>query len=206
MSVFTFDPAAGRYRDQSGALVPDTAIRRALDHVITGSAQRMREMSQALLDGTQSLASWQLRMMGEIKSAHLVASTLATGGWAQMDQSDFGFVGQRIRSQYAFLRSFAADIASGRQPWNGTIAARSELYAEAARQTHRAAVQREAIGRGVDQERNVLGIADHCTGCLDATAEGWVDVGSLPPPGARQCMARCHCFIDYRTRRQAAAA
>lgn len=186
--------------------MPDTSIRRALDHVLTGSAQTMRTLSQSLLDGNLSLASWQAAMMQEIKSAHLVASTLATGGWSQMDQSDFGFVGQRIRSQYAYLRTFASQISIGSQPWNGTIAARSELYAEAARQTHRAAVERAAKKRGMEQERNVLGASDHCPGCLSATAEGWVPIGTLTPCGSRNCLSRCHCSIIYRVKAPAMAA
>lgn len=186
--------------------MPDAAIRRALEQVITGSAQTMRTLSQSLLDGSLPLASWQSQMMHEIKAGHLVAATLATGGWAQMDQSDFGFTGQRIRTQYVYLRSFAADVASGKQPWNGTIAARAELYAHASRQTHRAAVERVALKRDEELERNVLGIADHCAGCLAATAQGWVPVGTLPPPGTRNCLSRCRCWIEYRVRASAMAA
>lgn len=163
-----------------------------------GSAQGMRDLTQALAEGRLSLASWQASMMAEVKAAHLVAATLAHGGWNRMDQSALGWTGQRVRSQYAYLRDFAAQIASGRQKLDGTALARATMYAEAARSTHRAALTRLARQRGENQERNVLGAADHCAGCLSATAQGWVPIGTLVPCGSRNCLGRCHCYLIYR--------
>jgi hypothetical protein len=204
---FTYSVAEGRYRDAAtGALVPEASIRRALDQVLSGSAQTMRGLTQSLIDGQMSLATWQSSMMLEVKAANLIGATVGIGGWAQMDQSDFGWTGQRIRTQYAFLRGFAADLASGRQKLNGSVLARAELYAEAGRQTHRAAVEREAKARGEEQERNVLGAADHCQSCLAQTARGWVGIGELVPCGSRDCKVRCHCSIEYRVKAPAMAA
>jgi hypothetical protein len=195
---FTFDASTGRYRNASGVLVREDAIRRALDQVLDGSAQTMRELTQALIDNRLSLGAWQAGMMQEVKAVHLVGATLAQGGWNQMTQADFGWTGQRIRSQYGYLRNFAAQIASGTQPLNGIALARAELYAHAGRQTHRAAVERAAKERGMEQERNVLGSADHCSGCLDQTSRGWVGIGELVPCGSRNCLSRCRCSIEYR--------
>jgi hypothetical protein len=197
---FTFDPSVGRYRDaQTGRLIREEPIRRALDQVIDVQATQMRALSQSLIDGQINLATWQSMMMQGVKSVHVVGATLAKGGWAQMDQSDWGWTGQRVRSQYAYLRDFAAQIASGKQPLNGTALARAELYAHAGRATHRAAQERLAKERGLEQERNQLGAADHCPGCLGETARGWVPIGSLIPCGSRNCLARCRCSIIWRT-------
>jgi hypothetical protein len=205
--AFTFAAVAGRYRDAStGALVPEASIRKALDQVLSGSAQSMRGVTQLLIDGNLSLAAWQATMMREIKSAHLVGAALGYGGWASMDQSDFGWTGQRIRSQYSYLRGFAQDIAAGRQRLDGAALSRATMYADAARQTHRAAQARLALRYGAMEERNVLGVADHCRGCLDATSRGWVGVGELPPPGTRNCLSRCHCSLEFRMRVPAMAA
>jgi hypothetical protein len=195
---FTFDSSTGRYRNAAGVLVREDAIRRALDQVLDGSVQTMRELTQALIDNRLSLGAWQASMMQEVKAAHLVGATLANGGWNQMTQADFGWIGQRIRSQYGYLRHFAAQIASGTQPLNGIALARAELYAEAGRQTHRAALGRSAKERGMEQEANRLGSADHCPGCLAQTARGWVLIGSLTPCGSRNCLSRCHCSLSYR--------
>lgn len=196
---FTFSPESGRYRDAaSGRFIRDQAVRSALDTVINAQAATMRANTQALIDGRLSLADWQLQQMQAIKSVHLVGLATANGGWNNLDQSDFGWAGQRIRREYAYLRDFTAQIASGKQPLNGTALARSELYAHAGRQTHRAAIERAAKDRGMAQERNQLGAADHCAGCLAQTSRGWVPIGSLVPCGSRDCLSRCHCSLSYR--------
>ncbi len=158
----------------------------------------MRDMTQSLIDGRLPLSTWQVQMMQSVKVVHLVGLATAVGGWSNLDQSDFGFVGQRIRSQYAYLREFANQLESGRQPLNGSALARATMYADSARATHRAAQRRAAQQRGMQQERNQLGAADHCAGCLAASAAGWVPIGTLVPCGSRQCLSRCHCSLAYR--------
>lgn len=195
---FTWDAARGRYRDASGKLVPDRQVRAVLDVVLRRQAEHMRDLTGQLQGGTLTLGDWQRQMMQAVKSSHLMGTSLASGGWKQMTQADFGWAGQRIRSQYAYLDKFARDIAAGRQSLTGAPA-RAELYAESARATHRAATQRMARLRGLEQERNVLGAADHCRGCLAQQARGWVPLGELVPPGLRDCRSRCHCSVTFRT-------
>lgn len=180
--------------------MPEQTIRGTLDRVIDVQAATMRDLSQGLVNGTLSLADWQLQMMQTVKSGHLIGVALANGGWNNLDQSDYGWAGQRIRTEYGYLRDFAGQIASGKQPLNGVVLARAELYGHAARQTHRAAQRRAAQRRGLEQERNQLGAADHCSGCLDASSRGWVAIGTLVPCGSRNCLVRCHCSLAYRTK------
>lgn len=197
---FTFDPAVGRYRDAAtGRLIREEPIRRALDQVIDAQASQMRALTQSLIDGQINLATWQASMMGSAKNVHIVGATLANGGWAQMDQSDWGWVGAaRIRPQYAYLRDFAAQIASGKQPLNGTALARAELYANAGRATHRAAQERLAQQRGLEMAKSNLGVCDHCALCISEASRGWQPVGTLVPVGSRTCLSRCHCWFSYR--------
>lgn len=197
---FSFDQAALHYRDlDTGRLVPDGQVRRALDQVIDAQTTAMRALTQQLLDGTLALATWQLLMMQQIKQTHLVALAVAHGGWTQLDQSAFGWVGAaQIKPQYQYLAKFTIEIQTGKQALDGTVLARAALYAEAARATHRAAVQRQMDRIGMAEERNQLGQADHCRGCLRETRRGWVPIGSLVPCGRRDCMVRCHCSIEYR--------
>ena len=195
---FTFDPSTGRYRDQVGRVIPDSAIRKALDSVLSAQAQSTRDLTQRMMAGSLSLGEWQQAMMQNIKTSHLIGLATSNGGWKNLDQSDFGWVGQRIRSQYGYLRDFAADLQSGRQPMNNTVMVRATMYVDAGRQTHRAAQRRAAEKRGLKQERNQLGAADHCAGCLNETSKGWVPIGTLVPCGSRNCMSRCHCTLLYR--------
>lgn len=196
--TFTWDAATGRYRLEDGRFVREDAVRRALDAVLNAQSATMRAATQQLIDGGMPLAAWQAQMMQAVKTVHLVGTATAVGGWQQMDDSWNGWTGQRIRAQYRFLAGFAADLASGRQPLNGAALTRIGMYAEAARSTHRAAQSRLAERRGMDQERNQLGSADHCAGCLSATAAGWVEIGTLVPCGSRNCLSRCRCSIQYK--------
>lgn len=203
--MFTFDPATGRYRDQAGALVPDAAVRRALDAVLASEAETMRRTTQYVFDGMLTVAQWQTQMMRSIKSVNLVGAAVANGGWAGMNASSYGWTGTQIRAQYAYLRGFASDLAAGRLTVVQALA-RATMYADAGRQTNRAAVARNARTRGEQEEYNVLGVADHCVDCLNQTAYGWVPIGTLSAPGARQCLTRCHCSISYRMARVRQAA
>jgi hypothetical protein len=197
--AFSFSPETGRYRDvATGRLIREEPIRRALDQVINAQAATVRQLTQSLIDGQIGLDVWQAQMMSSIKSVHIVGATLANGGWSQMDQSDWGWTGSaRIRPQYAYLRDFAAQLANGKQPLNGSALARAELYAQAGRATHRAAQERLAKQRGMEREKSNLGAADHCSSCLTEAARGWQPVGSLIPVGARTCLSRCHCWFTY---------
>jgi hypothetical protein len=157
-------------------------------------------VTQSLIDGNVSLAEWQTASMRAIKTAHLDGLALAKGGWSQLDQIEFGWVGQRIRAQYRYLTMFAQQIADGRQMLGPGAVARAEMYAEAARATHREAQRRQAKTRGMEEERNRLSASESCSGCILQTSMGWVPIGTLVPCGSRQCLSRCKCSISYRRR------
>lgn len=193
-----WDAAQRRYRDAGGRFVSESAIRNGLEDVTRASAIAMRDLSGQLRDGMITVAQWQTRMADEIKTMHVVSATVAHGGKAQMGPSDYGYTGSEIKKQYQYLRAFAEDIESGRQPMTDSLLARAELYAHAGRQTYEHMRARDHAATGYDQERNVLGPAEHCPDCLMATSAGWVGLGELTPPGSRQCRVRCHCTIAYR--------
>ncbi|MCW5941996.1 MAG: hypothetical protein KIS66_07175 [Fimbriimonadaceae bacterium] len=102
------------------------------------------------------------------------------------------------KEQYRYLRSFSADVALGIVPRTSAIRARARLYAESARRTHFETERRLMAGRGYVEERSVLGIADHCDGCLEEAGKGWRPIGTLSPIGGRDCKARCRCHFVYR--------
>lgn len=196
---FSWSEESRRYRDlKTGRYLPGSTIRNAVDVVVSGTGDYLRDLTSQLRDGSISIPQWQQAMQQEIKSLHLATAAASRGGWAAMSQSDFGWTGQRLRGQYAYLRGFATDIASGAQPLNGTLEARAALYAEAARTTAREMEYRMAVDAGAGSEINRLGVADHCSDCVSASARGWVEVGTLSPPGTRQCKSRCHCRIQTR--------
>lgn len=197
---FGWNAAAKRYYDlDTGVFVSKSAIRTGLENMMDQSALNMNALTQKLVDGGISLADWQSGMMAEIKAAHVSASALANGGWAQMTQSDWGAAGQMIREQYNYLRNFASQIASGEQPLDGRCLVRSDLYGNASNGTYEAMRTRAFLAAGFEEGRRVLETgADHCDDCLEYASEGWMPIEDIPEIGNSQCLTRCRCEIEFR--------
>lgn len=195
---YRWNEAARRYLDARGRFVPAVAVRDALDASIDESAGRMRDLSQALREGRVSLADWQLGMAREIRASQLAATALARGGWAQMRPADNGWAGQRIRTQYEYLRRFAEQIERGEQRLDGAFLQRAEQYIKAARTTHEEARRREARRAGDVEERSIRHAQDSCEQCIAEAARGWVPIGELVPVGQRACRANCRCSVEFR--------
>jgi hypothetical protein len=136
--------------------------------------------------------------MAIIKSSHVAAGVVAAGGRAQMTPSAYGFLGSEIRAQYGYLAQFAARIDAGAIPLDGRLIARAGMYGQHARVTYEAVRRRDQRERGYRFEKNMLHARESCTQCVGLSRLGWVEIGSLPPIGARRCLARCRCTISYR--------
>lgn len=190
---------ANRYVDLiTGQFVSFVDVRNALEFNITASQSIMKALTQQLIDGTLSIADWQLDMMEQIKILHTSSAAAARGGWAQMTQSDWGFVGQKIRAQYEYLQNFALEIQNGKQLLNGSALVRAELYGQAGRGTYEDMRRRaEALLNGMTEEMRVLGEADHCEDCLNY-AGTWAPINTLPRIGDSICIVNCHCKFRFR--------
>jgi hypothetical protein len=196
---FSWDPVGARYRDTAtGRYVPAGQVRAALDAVVDGSAERMRAIAGRLQSGEISLKEWQLGMAREIKAVHVAATASSAGGFAQLSQADLGWVGQRVRTQYQYLDRYAREIASGKQPMDGTLLSRAALYGHAGRATGREAERRESRLRGDDEARRVLGVADHCRTCLSEARRGWQPIGDLRAIGDTECGPNDACHFETR--------
>jgi len=196
---FAWNETAGRYANSSGQFVKFSEIRDALESVMDASAVRMNNLTQSLIDSQISLAEWQSGMLEQIKLSHTAAAAASRGGWAQMSQADWGAAGRMIRDQYDFLRGFANQIANGTQALDGRALVRADLYGDASRGTFEEMRRRyQTSMNGMEEERRILGEADHCEDCLDAAAEEWQPIGTLPAIGDSVCLTRCHCKFIYR--------
>ena len=184
---------------ETGKIVSRTAINEGLEAVMDASAINMNALTQSLIDGNISLASWQSGMMTEIKVTHTASAALANGGWAQMTPSDWGATGQLIREQYDYLRNYAKEIANGTQALDGRALVRSDLYADAANGTYWEMSKRSFSQDGYDEGRRVLEPgADHCEDCEEYASEGWMPIDDIPEIGNSQCLTRCRCEIEFR--------
>lgn len=200
LTGFIWNADAHRYIDSdTGRFVSSSAVRDALENVMDDAALTMNGLSQQLLDGTISLSDWQTGMMSEIKTIHVASTASASGGWAQVTQSQWGAAGQLIREQYDYLRNFASQIASGEQPLDGRVLVRSDMYSDAGRATYEDIRQRGMINLGYEEERYILEDTENaCDGCIDRANEGWQPIGTLEPLGSQECMVRDRCTVEYR--------
>lgn len=197
---YRYNSSAGRYIDSRGRFVSNSDIRKAVDAVIVSAKAELPKLTQQLVDGKLSLPEWQTKMASNIRVLHTSMGAAAKGGWANMKAADFGRVGQLTRTQYVYLNRFAIELESGKQKLGQGAVYRSTLYGEAGRKTYEVTKRIVMDEQGFDEERNVLGEADHCEDCLDATSQGWVPIGTLIPVGDRVCRTKCHCETEYRKR------
>ncbi len=214
---FIFEPGfpRGRYVDAvTGAAVPWSTIRNVLDETLVSAGVTVRSLSQRLQAGQINLATWQREMEREIKSIHLASTALQRGGFQNMSQSNFGFVGNLLfnpngsleagtAGQYAFLRRFAEEIASG-LPLDGNFIRRSDQYVKAGRQTYHIVETREMQAVGFTEERFILAPVDSCRtspkrlGCIERADAEWEVIGKLPNIGGCTCHQNCQCGKEYR--------
>lgn len=205
MSDFVWDPVARRYRGPSGAFVPDAAVRQVVDAVVDGSGARLAALTQRLAEGALDLATWQQQFAAELKAVHLATITAGHGGWAQMSPADWGWAGQRLRQQYAYLRDWAGQLADWTAPlWRA--AGRARLYGEAARLDFQEMRRRDGRLGGDTEERRVRRASESCAGCVAEAGRGWQPAGTLAPLGSQQCRSRCKCVWETRRVQRRAAA
>jgi len=176
----------------------------ANEFIIEAAIRKMVGHGNALVNGSINLAEWQFRMMNEIKVLHTTAAAVGRGGWSQMTMGDWGWTGSQIRGQYAYLQGFAEEIFAG-YPMDGRFFNRTNLYARAARGTYSQMERRNNEGMGMNEERRVLGLADHCQtssvpGCVELANRGWQPIHSLPPIGGATCRQNCRCGFEFRRR------
>lgn len=201
---YLWNEKAGQYiNKKTGKFVSRTVIRTELDQVIDASGKEMARLSTQLKVRSISLAEWQTAMMQQIKTTHLAGAAMQRGGWVQMTQSDYGRVGRIVRDQYAFLRDFAARIADGTQPLDGTLISNAELYGQAGRTTYYNFWNTKMNDKGFDQVRSVLdpGVKQHCDLCLSEAAKGFQKLSDMIPIGSRICLSRDRCSVEYRNKK-----
>ena len=197
MPNFFWDNRTLRYRGQGGRFVKRSAITSALDKAIDETKNRIVGISGQLQRGEINLSDWTLQMRDAIKAQHTLSAGIARGGKLQMSPAEWSRVGNQVKPQYQYLQKFAREIANG-LPLNGRFLQRAQLYATAARGTYSEAERRLHRDAGFDEERNVLGASEHCGGCAEESAKGWVKIGTLAPVGSRDCRANDRCEITYR--------
>lgn len=201
--AFTWAPAAGRFREAaSGRFVTDAAMLEHVDTVIQAGQARIGALADRLVAGDLSPAAWQAQTARVLSDLHLTSTSLASGGWAQMDQDAQRWAAERLQGELGHLRDLAAGYEQGTVS-AAQLQARAAMYGDAASGTFHAARQRERADAGIEEAKRVLGgSVAHCSDCVSHAAAGWRPIAEVPPPGtACQCVSRCKCRLLFRRAR-----
>lgn len=195
---WSYDRNAGRYRDERGKFLSQAAVQKLVDGRIGKLETQLKQFTRMLGDGSISLDQWQGSVREAIKAAHIQAAIIGHGGRGNMGSAEYGRVGQRLRSEYAYLQNFASDLL-GRRISAPMALARIGLYAESVRGSYWLGTELRQQGQGYSLMRRILDDqAQHCADCLAFAARGTVPIGSVPLPGQRcECGARCRCTVRY---------
>jgi hypothetical protein len=202
---YRWNESAARYINASGQFTSRAVVNAALEQTVIGSQSEMMLLSERLQSGSLSITEWRAGMAEQIKIIQTSEAALARGGWAQMTQSDWGWVGSQVKAQYKYLDNFARQIANGEQPLNGRFLQRVKMYAQAGRSMFQEFRRRYMrIYKGATEERRVLGIAEHCEtqgdllGCVELAQKSWQPIGTLPAIGNAPCMVNCKCEFTFK--------
>lgn len=197
MAAF-WDDKVKRYRNENGSFISRTAVREAYETVEKEAKRQIREATQALRDGKINLTQWEITSRDQIKAMHTYAAAQSGGGLKNMTLAQWGKVGADTKKQYQLLAQFARDVKNGKQPLNGRMATRAEMYVSAARTTADSANRRIQASGGATEGRRTLHAAESCEDCIGYAAQGWMPLEELPAIGASICKTNCKCQVIYR--------
>lgn len=153
------------------------AVRPALSDIRAATArEETAALCGRLARGEISLSEWQAEARNIIKDLHTAQMAIGKGGWPFVDQTDWGRVGAALRSQYAYLDSFARDILNA--GIEGTFY--SEAYLA------------NRLGMYVDS-----GTASYNRGLYASQGFNPSSLPAVPGDGSTQCRTRCKCRWDF---------
>jgi hypothetical protein len=177
--------------------------RRLLLRLVATGRQELGDITQAFVNslgaGLASLSGWFKKMMGAIVPRHF-AATIGLLGTPELAPLDKDSLRGRVNTQIGYLEGFKEAVRTGQQLLDGRAVSRARQYASATYSTAHGVFRDEAIRDGYSFERNLLGESlRHCSECPSLSRRGWVEIGSLPEIGSRQCLSHCHCTLIYST-------
>lgn len=195
---WSYDPISGRYRGKNGRFLSQAAVEALVDGRIKKLDSQLKDFTKRLVNGDITIDQWQGSVREALKPAHIQAAMVGVGGKQALSQSDYGRIGQRLRSEYAYLQNFASDLLGGRISAPMALA-RIGLYAESVRGSYWEGTTIRREKEGYSLMRRILDAqAVHCQDCIGYAARGIVPLGAVPMPGQRcACRSRCKCRVEY---------
>jgi hypothetical protein len=152
------------YHGPNGRYIGPRDMLRLRDQFTDAVRDEARRLTAELPNGQEALGPWMLKMRDLVKQVYTDQYALARGGRKNMDQSDWGRLGQMIRAQYGYLQNFAEDMATGKLT-AGQMEARAALFANSGTQAYE---EGKAANYGLD-------------------------LPAQPCDGSTQCVSNCKC-------------
>lgn len=170
MSTWSWVATSKRYRDEKGRFVSAAKVRDLRNGYVEQQQVWARDLAGSVADRHMTVQQWERAMRDRTKRAFTAEYLLGRGGTNAMTAADWGTLGSMLKEQYRYLRGFAEDMVAGDLSAE-YVANRAGLYFHSATQ---------AFERG------------------RATAWG-VEPPQVPGDGGTQCLARCNCYLEYKT-------
>jgi len=197
-AAWSYDRNTGRYRDEKGRFLSQASVEKLVDGRIDKLESSLKRITNMLNSGNITLDQWEGSIREAIKGAHIQAAIVGHGGKGNMGSNEYGRIGQRLRSEYAYLQRFALDLLEQRVS-PAMALARIGLYARSVRSTYWEGTAIRQQDQGYSLIKRVLDAqAQHCQSCVDYAARGIVPIGTVPMPGIRcECRSRCRCSVLF---------
>jgi hypothetical protein len=201
MADFKFNPKTQRYQYTSGPskgkFVSNDTLRGLTSDYIAQQSETLQAITQKMLNKKMGVNRWMEEVAGVLKTSHINGYTIGVGGKAQLDSSHYGSIGAILKEEYKYLHQFARDILDKKLS-KAQIKARMDLYAGSIRRSFEKGREKSHDNNGYKWERRDRHATDSCADCIGYSSQGWVAIGSLPPPGERcQCQRNCKCSKSY---------
>jgi hypothetical protein len=204
MPRYSWDAAAGRYRDARGAFVP--GLRGRFDALVDAERARVRLALERVAGGTASPAEFALELRDSVKLLETSATMLAVGGKAHAAAGDWAAAGGRISAQFAYVPRFVLELEVGlesdptfvRDRLSG-YAARADRYLTASVGHFENLSRGKLAGDGYEEKRLLASGGASCPSCERYASAGFGPVGALPGIGEQcECGGSCRCTFVRR--------
>lgn len=182
-SPWVWQEKLGRYRNTvTGRFIGPKQMVALRDQFVDHQKGQMVALTNRLTAGQIDMVAWQRGMKGIIKQSFIDQYVLGKGGRNMMTAADWGRVGQMVKSQNAYLRRFAGDLADGKLS-AGQAGVRAALYGGASRQAFEVAKGRSAgmptLPQYPGDGQTVCGTNCQCSWDIQETEDGWDCTWSL---------------------------
>lgn len=198
---WSFDVTTGLWRSNlDGRLLSYQEVRRSVEAVVIG-ARMEASMAAAELPAegrdAGSIDTFWRTMLMLIAGIHTAAAAAANGGIPALTLTARQALREAIARDNAYLAGFTSEIRAGLD--SATLGPRAASYMDSALVTYEQ--ERMRVHKFLDYtegRRITHPEAEHCNGCIEQEARGYVPIDEVVPLGSEECGQWCKCTIDYR--------